>query len=480
LTCSSSSPPSRLPARRTQAISRTSQQRVREQAQNLLREAVVEVDGRPAGLLASLDSEAPRLNYDQVFIRDFSIAGLVLLMQGETEIVRNFLLACARLQSAEQTFDCFSPGPGLMPASFRCVDDGEGGRRLDPDYGEESIARVTPVDSAFWWMIVLRAYVRSTGDEDFARREDMQRAIRLILETCLEARFELHPTLLVPDGSFMIDRRMGVYGHPLEVQALFFAALRAAHELLPPDDEHQDHVGKRVMHLAYHVRTYYWLDPNQLEALKDGGVEQYGADIANTFNVYPATVPQWTDRWADDGAGYFAGNVGPGRLDYRFFAHGNLLAVLSGLATDEQAGRVVRLFEERRGDLLGPAAPRLVYPALEDRDWQLLTGSDPKNEAWSYHNGGAWPFLLLSFTAACQRAGGEELARELVEQAGPRIAADDWPEFYEGLEGDRVGQEARRRQTWSAAGWLGASLLLEDPDLAAIFTWPADIDTEPC
>ena len=34
----------------------------------------------------------------------------------------------------------------------------------------------------------------------------------------------------------MIDRRMGVYGYPLEIQALFYAALRTARELLLSGD----------------------------------------------------------------------------------------------------------------------------------------------------------------------------------------------------------------------------------------------------
>lgn len=460
--------------------SNPSTKQLREKARTLLREAVVEFDGRPVGMLASLDSEAARLNYDQVFIRDFAVAAVPLLLENETEIVRNFLLQCVRLQSIEQKFDCFEPGEGLMPASFRPVSDGAGGERIDPDFGEESVARVTPVDSVFWWLIILRAYVKATGDEEFARTEEVQRGIRLVLELCLAARFEMQPTLLAPDGAFMIDRRMGVYGHPLEVQALFLAALRAAHELLPQDDEHQEHVGKRVMHLVYHLRQYYWLDPQRLDALRNGGVEQYGEDIANAYNVYPDTIPKWAKDWICDDGGYLAGNLGPGRLDYRFFAQGNLLAVLSGLATDEQAHKIMRLFEVRREHLLGDTPVKLVYPAAEDRDWQLLTGSDPKNKPWSYHNGGSWPFLLTQFTAACQRTGCGDLAAETVEGVGAKLAADDWPEFYEGRDGSEVGKQARRRQMWTAAGWLGASLLLENPDAAALISWPADLASEAC
>lgn len=49
--------------------------------------------------------------------------------------------------------DCYSPGQGLMPASFKVrtvpLDgrDGEFEDVLDPDFGESAIGRVAPVDS---------------------------------------------------------------------------------------------------------------------------------------------------------------------------------------------------------------------------------------------------------------------------------------------------------------------------------------------
>lgn len=37
---------------------------------------------------------------------------------------------------------------------------------------------------------------------------------------------------------------------------------------------------------------------------------------------------------------------------------------------------------------------KICFPVLEDRDWKTLTGADPKNVPWSYHNGGNWPVLI--------------------------------------------------------------------------------------
>lgn len=49
----------------------------------------------------------------------------------------------------------------------------------------------------------------------------MQTGIKMILRLCLADGFDMFPTLLVTDGSCMIDRRMGIHGHPLEIQVRY-------------------------------------------------------------------------------------------------------------------------------------------------------------------------------------------------------------------------------------------------------------------
>lgn len=52
-------------------------------------------------------------------MRDFVPSALAFLMNGEPEIVKNFLLKTLRLQSIEKRIDCFTLGEGVMPASFK-------------------------------------------------------------------------------------------------------------------------------------------------------------------------------------------------------------------------------------------------------------------------------------------------------------------------------------------------------------------------
>jgi Alkaline and neutral invertase len=227
-----------------------------QKAWQALEASIIYYQGRPVGTVAASDRTVEALNYDQCFVRDFFASAIAFLMKGETEIVRNFLIETLALQSCEKRMDCFQPGQGLMPASFK-VKSSNGEEVLVADFGEQAIARVTPVDSCFWWLILLRSYVKVTGDVTLAHQSEFQHGIRLILDLCLVSRFDMYPTLPVPDGSFTIDRRMGVYGRPLEIQSLFYAALRVACELLLPDEENEIYIEaakERLNHLTYHLR----------------------------------------------------------------------------------------------------------------------------------------------------------------------------------------------------------------------------------
>lgn len=114
-----------------------------------------------------------------------------------------------RLQSTEKRIDRFKLGEGVMPASFKvCRKKDKAKDVIEADFGESAIGRVAPVDSGFWWIILLHAYTKSTGDASLAFLPDIQNGIRLILALCLSEGFDTFPTLLCTDGCCMIDRRM--------------------------------------------------------------------------------------------------------------------------------------------------------------------------------------------------------------------------------------------------------------------------------
>lgn len=447
-------------------------------AQKLLIESLIYFEGEPVGTRAALSSSAAAENYADCFIRDFVPSALVFLFDGRHDLVRNFLRISLRIRDLQEEIEGHRGLPRVMPASFRVERSAEGREALHADFGDRAIGRVAPVDSMMWWVLILQAYTRETSDKALAAEPAFQRGLQSILGVLLNDRFEVFPTLLVPDGSFMIDRRMGVYGHPLEIQALFFGSLNALSELLLPHEATLpmlQQAAKRRDQLTDYVRQFYWLDLARLNEIHRFETEAFGQDAANPLNIYPESIPDWVVDWLPDQGGYLIGNMGPGRMDFRFFAFGNLLSVIFGLATPVQAEAIMNLYEAQWADLVGRMPVKLIYPAMTGLEWKLLTGSDPKNTPWSYHNGGNWPALLWAFSAVAMRTGRGELARRALEIAEPRLLADDWPEYYDGRNGRLIGRRANTYQTWSAAALLVAHNLILEPDRMDFWSAPPGI-----
>ncbi|XP_013587286.1 PREDICTED: probable alkaline/neutral invertase A, chloroplastic [Brassica oleracea var. oleracea] len=459
---------------------------IEEEAWRLLRQSVVTYCGSPVGTMAANDpTDTAPLNYDQVFIRDFVPSALAFLMKGEGEIVRNFLLYTLQLQSWEKTVDCYSPGQGLMPASFKVrtspLEEDKFEEVLDPDFGESAIGRVAPVDSGLWWIILLRAYGKITGDYSLQERVDVQTGIKMIANLCLADGFDMFPTLLVTDGSCMIDRRMGIHGHPLEIQALFYSALRSSREMITINDSSKNLVrtiNNRLSAISFHIRENYWVDKGKINEIYRYKTEEYSTDATNKFNIYPDQVSPWLMDWIPEShrCGFLVGNLQPAHMDFRFFTLGNLWSIISSLGTPKQNQAILNLIEEKWDDLIGHMPLKICFPALESSEWHIITGSDPKNTPWSYHNGGSWPTLLWQFTLACMKMGRPELAVKAVTLAEKRLQADRWPEYYDTRYGKFIGKKSRLYQTWTIAGFLTAKQLLQNPEMASSLFWEEDFE----
>ncbi|GFP80369.1 alkaline/neutral invertase a mitochondrial [Phtheirospermum japonicum] len=310
-------------------------------------------------------------------------------------------------------------------------------------------------------------------------RVDVQTGIKLILNLCLSDGFDMFPSLLVTDGSCMIDRRMGIHGHPLEIQSLFYSALRCSREMLASDDGSKNLVtaiNNRLSALSFHIREYYWVDLKKINEIYRYKTEEYSTEATNKFNIYPEQIPHWLMHWIPETGGYLIGNLQPAHMDFRFFTLGNLWSIVSSLGTPKQNEAILNLIEAKWDDLIGQMPLKICYPALESEDWRIITGSDPKNTPWSYHNGGSWPTLLWQFTLACMKMGRTDLAKKAIDNAEKRLPMDRWPEYYDTMNGKFIGKQARLYQTWSVAGYLTSKMLLENPEKASLLFWDEDYD----
>lgn len=291
------------------------EQRVVERARSLLYDrALVKFRGKYVGTVAAIPRHAGQdLNYNEIFMRDNVPTMIFLLLDGKSEIVRHFLDTCLELQNQGV------PTVGILPTSFVEI-NGE----IKVDYGQRAIGRVCSVDATLWWPILAYIYVKWTGDQEWATSIPVQVGIQKFLNLILHPTFRDAPTIYVPDGAFMIDRPLDVWGTPLEIQVLLYGALKSAAALIAFDLERQGYFENRSaqyesytqqqvqkLHLSIswlkNLRTYllkhYWINSNIVQTLRRRPTEQYGDSVINEYNIQTETIPNWLQDWLGDQGG---------------------------------------------------------------------------------------------------------------------------------------------------------------------------------
>jgi len=152
--------------------------------------------------------------------------------------------------------------------------------------------------------------------------------------------------------------------------------------MLTPEDGSADLIralNNRLIALSFHIREYYWVDMQKLNEIYRYKTEEYSYDAVNKFNIYPDQIPPWLVEWIPPKGGYFIGNLQPAHMDFRFFSLGNLWSIVSSLATTHQSHAILDLIESKWSDLVAEMPLKICYPALENQEWKIITGSDPKN-----------------------------------------------------------------------------------------------------
>lgn len=467
------------------------EQRVIEAARSLFYDqALVKFQGRYVGTVAAIPRHAGQdLNYNEIFIRDNVPTMIYLLLDGQGEIVRHFLDACLELQS--QKF----PTVGIFPTSFVDI-HGE----IKVDYGQRAIGRVCSIDASLWWPILAYIYVQWTGDKEWVTNSQVQLGIQKFLDLFLHPGFRDAPTLYVPDGSFMIDRPLDVWGSPLEIQALLYGALKSSAALIAIDLEHKDYFDQGTalfepfiqqqfyqlnlsINWAKNLRNYllkhYWINSNIVQTLRRRPTEQYGDRIVNEYNIQTETIPNWLQEWLGQEGGYLIGNIRTGRPDFRFFSLGNCLGAIFDVTSNAQQSSFFKLIIKNQNELLSEMPLRICHPPIEDIDWKSQTGYDRKNLPWSYHNGGHWPclfwFLVLAVLRQKEKTDEmEQLLNGYYELLLQRLPKQQWAEYFDGPTGLWIGQQARSNQTWTIVGFLLVHHFLKvNPEDSKIMNLPS-------
>ena len=151
------------------------------------------------------------------------------------------------------------------------------------------------------------------------------------------------------------------------------------------------------------------------------------------------------------GERYYLPYLGFRSLGEWFDSFGNILAILAGVADQEQSNLILDFISRYSLDLwpLRSLTP-VVRPG--DADWRNYYGS--LNAPHHYHNGGVWPFLGGFYVAALVRTGRHEAAELALQRLAQLNQCGQFNEWHHGETGAPMGAQD---QAWSAGMYLFAA-----------------------
>jgi glycogen debranching enzyme len=144
--------------------------------------------------------------------------------------------------------------------------------------------------------------------------------------------------------------------------------------------------------------------------------------------------------------------------DDRFDATGNLLAILCGVANDDQTNKILDHIENVGLDK--PFPVRVLHPPIlpGDKEWREYYRVFNLNLPHQYHNGGIWAWVGGVYVAALVRAGRQARAAQVLEALAASLRPGrkaEW-ECNEWLHGETGRAMGAPYQAWSAGMFIYA------------------------
>lgn len=234
-------------------------------------------------------------------------------------------------------------------------------------------------------------------------------------------------------------------GKGLYLNCLYVMALRRAAELFKGDEA--DRLRRRAVLVAERINTYFWY-------AGDGNIER---PISHTFSTDGTPLldsmgrrrEMPVKRYLTDER-YYLPYLGFRSLGEWFDSFGNILAILAGVA-DQQQSDIILDFISRYSLDRWPLRSLIPVVRPGDADWRDYYGT--LNAPHRYHNGGVWPFLGGFYVAALVKAGRAEAAELALHSLAQLNQCGQFNEWHHGETGAPMGAQD---QAWSAGMYLFA------------------------
>ncbi len=293
------------------------------------------------------------------------------------------------------------------------------------------------IDSTLWYLIGHHIYKNAYGDARLAKQYKKNRERAL---TWLKYQDPNEDTLPVQQPTMdWQDAFPHKYGRVLNTLTLYYGALRLE--------------GERK--LAEHIRK-----------IVNGNIEKYLSLYDKKRGYYLPWIWKNHDTEREE--------------EYWFDTLGNLLAIVTGLATPKIAEHILRYIEKEK--INRPYPCKAIYPPIKpgDKEWHSYFTTSDSRTPYEYLNGGIWPFIGGFYVAALVKMGKFSKAKRELERlakANMQIGGDaaiaqglmtkggrvlrsfseggGFHEWLHGQTGKPIGN-SNPYQAWSAGAYLFA------------------------
>jgi glycogen debranching enzyme len=358
----------------------------------------------PHGILAATPTpRAASRHYDCIFGRDAAICALAMVLSGDARLARG-----ARA--------------GLLTLARHQADNGQISKYVDIRRHEPDFWYVGCIDATLWWLIAVDFVARHNPDPAFdkALKSRVRRAV--IWLQCQE-----HPRLYLLQQNEASDWAdiMPRSGFVLYTNALWYYVKRQYG--LAQTQQTRHHFNHLLHPFSRDVPGY-----GRLQLLT-----HYARSRAKNRDLYLSFVN--FSFWGEEGDVF-----------------GNLLAVLFGLADEEQAQRILRALDAAAIDAPHPVRVTCAPIRRTDSLWRAHMARHRQNFD---HNGRIWPFVGGFRVMPLARLGKRRLAEQQLEHLAAVNRINNWQfnEWFHGKTGKPAGMPG---QSWNAATWLLAEQAL--------------------
>lgn len=271
------------------------------------------------------------------------------------------------------------------------------------------------IDSTLWFIIGHYVYAKSYHDKTLTKKHKKALDKAFVWLEYRDSSVDGLPEQL-PTTDWQ-DAFPHNYGHTINTQALYYAALRMMNK------------------------------QKEAKVVKDLVSGPKRPDITLFDKKKGYFLPwAWKDHDGDREEGYW------------FDSLGNFLAIISGLANRNQTKSILDHVERKK--INRPYPVNVIFPPIKktDKAWQSYFSKCDARKPYDYLNGGIWPFVGGFYVASLVKAGQFKKAEQELEMLAKAnyVGKEMKWEFNEWLDGMKGKPRGGVYQAWSAGGYIFA------------------------